>query len=555
MFWNRLRVVAVFLLATAVSLTATVPAVAALKRPAAPGEPAAARARIEAAQRILNQLPIRFEVNEGQVDPRVKYYARGPEQILYLTPAGAVLSLPSGTLSMRLASSNPRPAIEGLDLLPSWSSYLIGNRPERWQPHVRHYRRVRYRGVYPGIDLIYYGKGRQLEHDFVVAPGADPSGIRMRFEGAGRISLGADGSLTLDVGGSEVRFSRPVAYQVSGGNSSPEREPVASAYVRLGEREVGFTVGAYDPRRPLVIDPVLSYSTYLGGSYYDEATAVTVDSQGYIWVTGNTETQDFPTLGRGLQGTGGGARNVFLTKLNPFATTGISLVYSGFLGGLGDEEPSAIAVDAAGNVYLTGTTKSRDFPVTDSGFRTESGSTDQNAFAMKINVDVPDTAPILYATYLGGAKAELAYGATVDAAGRIYVTGVTESEDFPLTGDPVQPSGRGGWDAFLSIVDPSKSGADSLPYSTYFGGNSTDVGISVVLGEGQEVYFSGYTMSTDFPVTGPAYQGQQRGLGDVFLTRLDLSKSGLAALTYSTYLGGSDFEMPYGLVRDLSGKF
>ena len=469
-----------------------------------------------------------------------------------------MLSLPSGALRMKLAAGNADPEVEGAGLLPSWSSYLIGNQPDRWHSHVRHYGRVVYRKIYPGIDLAYYGKGRQLEHDFVVEPGADPGNIRMRFGGADRMYLDADGSLVLDVAGTAVRFSRPVAYQELGEGARTKREEVASGYVLLGTREAGFSLGAYDRRRKLVIDPVLSYSTYLGGSYYDEATAVTVDPEGNIWVAGSTETQDFPTVGKGLQETGGAARNVFLTKINPFAAGSASLVYSGFLGGLRDEEPSAVAVDAAGNVYLTGTTTSGDFPTTESAYDPDSTGGNQNAFVMKINAGLPDTAPILYSTYLGGEEAEAAeaaFGATVDGSGLIYVTGVTESEDFPLAGNPMQNSGRGGWEAFLSIIDPSKAGVDSLHYSTYFGGDSTDVATDVALGDAQNVYFTGYTMSTDFPVAGAAYQGQPGGLGDVFLTRVDFSKSGLDALSYSTYLGGSDFEMPYGLTRDASGKF
>ncbi|MCP5115161.1 MAG: hypothetical protein GY953_30380, partial [bacterium] len=228
--------------------------------------------------------PLRFEENRGQAEAGVRFVSRSPEHVLTLSPEAAVLQLASGRLEITLPGGNQNPKMDGVGAFPSFSGYFFGDNPEAWQTRVAHFSKVRYSEVYPGIDLVYYGKGRQLEHDFVIAPGADPSRIRMRFDGAGSLDINPQGDLVLDVGGAAMRFSAPYIYT----DSDQGRVQVAGRFQKLGEREIGFLVQDYDPSQPLVIDPVLSYSTYLGGTVMETVTDVFVDESGFIWLTGIT---------------------------------------------------------------------------------------------------------------------------------------------------------------------------------------------------------------------------------------------------------------------------
>src|SRR5688572_27317785 len=315
------------------------------------------------------KLPLHFEANQGQAHEDVRFLSRGPGYSLYLTAGEAVLVLTqpsdaekSATLRMSLVDAAPKPVVSGLEKLPGKANYFIGNDPAKWRSNVPTYAKVHYREVYPGIDLVYYGNQRQLEYDFVVAPGADPKKILLAFRGADRIEIDAQGDLVLHVGGESIRQKKPVIYQEVDG----AREEVAGSYVRKSTNRVGFKVAAYDKSRPLVIDPVLSYSTYLSGDDGDGARGIAVDPAGNAYVTGHTGSVNFPTTSGSLQAAAPGGGDAFVTKLDP---TGSVLVYSTYLGGGAGDGASGIAVDAGGNAYITGGTGSANFPTTPGAFQ------------------------------------------------------------------------------------------------------------------------------------------------------------------------------------------
>lgn len=414
--------------------------------PLAPSEKASVAA-------TFGRLPMAFEANAGQVDPDVKFLARGSGYRLFLTATEAVLSLrqldtrevgkaatsrqeregrpgTSAAVRMTLPGANPAPQIESLDRLPGVSNYFIGNDPRRWRTRVPTYAGVKYRGVYPGVDLVYYGNQRELEFDFTVAPGSDPKAIRMRPEGVRTITLDATGEVVLGTDGGDVRLRKPTVYQRVDG----ERRLVAARFVLEGGRDVGFEIGGYDHSRPLIIDPVLTYSNYLGGSAADNAAAVAVDGTG-IYLTGFTESLDFPS---GSSNAGG--EDAYVTKLAP---DGSAALYSTYIGGSGEDHGYDIAVDAAGSAYITGYTTSIDFPLSVNRFQSSLAAGSQDAYVAKLG---PAGDGLSYSTYLGGSASEWAFSLAIDNEGSAYVTGQTDSTDYPTTPGAVQPTYGGGSD-------------------------------------------------------------------------------------------------------------
>jgi len=300
------------------------------------------------------RLPLHFERNDGQVDTSVRFLARGSGYSLFLRPTEAVLALRQrataneAVLRFTLAGGYRRPTVAGRGELPGKINYVVGDDPAGWRTNVATYARVHYSDVYPGIDLVYYGNQQQLEYDFVVAPGADPRRIRMVFDGARDVRIDTDGDLILSVAGGELRQRKPVVYQDVKG----VRAPIAGRYVMKGRREIGFDLGAYDRSRPLVIDPVLVYSTYLGGSARDEGNDIAIDADGNAYVGGETSSADFPTMSGAYSSRAGGIDG-FVTKLN---STGSTLIYSTYLGSAADDRVNGIAVDVLGHAYVTGET-------------------------------------------------------------------------------------------------------------------------------------------------------------------------------------------------------
>jgi len=510
------------------------------------------------AAQAYGRLPLGFEPNRGQTDARVKFLARGHGYKLFLTTVEAVLGLDAASqtrgagaaqtstrpavLRMRLVGANPHPSVLGARRLPGRINYLLGNDPHRWRVGIPTFAEVRYRDVYPGVDLSYYGRQGRLEYDFVVRPGADPDAIVLRFAGARRVNLTSGGDLLLGVGAGELRLQKPHVYQELGG----ARRDVRGGYVQLPGRAIGFGLGSYDPSRPLVIDPVLSYSTYLGGTGDDQANLIALDSASNAYITGRTASTDFPTTA-GLDSTLGGPQDGFVTKLNP---TGTALVYSTYIGGSSSDDGEGITVDGSSNAYVTGITSSSDFPATPGAFDTTFGG-GEDAYVAKFN----SVGALAYATYLGGSGIDEGLGVVVDGAANAYATGFTASSDFPTTPGAVDTTLGGAQDAYVTKLNATGS---ALVYSSYLGGGATDQAGALALDSAGSAYVAGITGSSDFPTTPGAFDTTLAGAPqqtcaaatpcDIFVTKLNATGS---ALLYSTYLGGSgDESVPFGLAVD-----
>ena len=469
---------------------------------------------------------------------------------------GAYKSGAAEVMRMKLVGANRAATVTGLDRLPGMSNYFIGNDPTKWRKDVPTYARVKYKGVYRGIDLVYYGNQRQLEYDFVVAPGADPKAIALAVETGPAAPGGAqpaavpridsDGDLVVETEGGEVRFHKPVVYQPNGlGNGSNDlqfivhnSELLEGRYVLLADNRIGFEVPGFDRSKPLIIDPVLIYSTYLGGSGYDYGRSIALDSLGNAYVTGATSSPDFPAANPVQATNNGGDGDVFVTKLN---AAGNALVYSTYLGGSGFDVGHGIAVDSSGNAYLTGDTGSVDFP-TANPIHAQGG-----AFVTKLNAAGN---ALVYSSHLGGSGDELGSGIAVDSLGNAYVTGSTSSLDFPLANAlqiTCTPCLTGGTVAFVTKLN---SAGNAFVYSTYLGGSVLEQGRSIAADRSGGAYVTGSTLSTDFPTANPL-QDASGGDSDAFVTKLNTAGN---ALVYSTYLGGSDAETGIGVAVDSSGN-
>jgi hypothetical protein len=515
--------------------------------------PAAERVLKDKVAADYGRLPLSFEANHGQSDPAVRYLARGRGYTLFLTAQEAVLVLrpPSQSTEVQptvvrlgLAGANPAPEVVGEALRPGRVNYFRGNDPRQWRTDIPTYARVRYRAVYPGVDLVYYGNTQgALEYDFVVGPKADPGIIVLTVAGADRLEVDAAGDLILHVAGGEIRQRKPLIYQERDG----VREEVAGGYVRLGPDRVGFRVEAYDAGRPLVIDPALTYSTLLGGSGGESGISIAIDTAGHAYVTGATEGPNFPTTDGAFDRTWNGSIDAFVTKLNP---TGTALVYSTYLGGSRYDAGRDISVDAAGNAYVTGVTDSADFPTTPGAWDRTFASGD--AFVTKLNA----TGSLLsYSTYLGGSSGDSANAIAVDGEGNAYVTGSTHSTDFPTTPGAFATTWNGGeTDAFVTKLNPTGSG---VVYSTYLGGGrgitwGFDIGTAIAVDRMGNAYVTGVTDSADFPTTPGAFDRTLGGSRDVFVTKLNPTG---AQPVYSTYLGGSGQDGNFvGIAVDTAGS-
>lgn len=519
------------------------------------------------------ELPLSFEPNQGQTNERVKFMSRGGGYSIFLTEKEVVLALrgvtestarkgkeraranaaaKSDVLRMKLIGANANSRVIGLNELPGKSNYLIGSSADKWHVNVPNYANVRYEDVYPGIDLVYYGNQRQLEYDFVVAPGADPKAITLEIAGtkpSSPLYIAENGDLLLKTADGEVRFHAPVVYQTgSSSEVTSSRKSIDGRFVLLGGNRIGFEVSSYDVSKPLYIDPVVSYSTYLGkgfswivGGWYP--WSITVDSEGNAYVAGGTESPEFPVTEGAFHTTPSSYGSAFVTKLS---ADGSTLVYSTFLGGSGRSEVGGIAVDSAGNAYVSGATDSSDFP-TLNAFQGQKGGeacassdwTCYDAFVSKLN---STGSALLYSTYLGGSVYDSAYAVTLDQSGNVYVAGGTTSEDFPLL-NPIQQTfhsnceiidyGDTCEDGFVAKINPSASGEASLLYSTYLGGNGTDWLGSIAVDSSGNAYISGSTYSTDFPTTTGALQTSGSG---AFVAKVNSTGT---ALVYSTLIGSA----------------
>jgi len=440
------------------------------------------------------RLPLSFEPNRGQADPRVNFVGRAPGYSLFLTSGEAVLRVKdAGLIRMKLAGSNPRSSGQARDQLPGTSNYFVGNDPVKWRTRIPQYGRVRYPGVYPGVDLVYYGNQRQLEFDFVVAAGADPRPIKLQIQGAQQLRIDSQGDLVLRINQQELRWKKPVAYQKLSGAGGDLRREVASRFILIGKNTVGFRTAEYDRSRTLIIDPSLVYSTFLGGSGDDLAPDIAVDASGNAYVTGSTDSADFRTTSGAFQRAKAGFTNAFVTKFNAEG----SLIYSTYLGG-GTAVGVGIAVDASGNAYVTGSTGTAPFPTTSGAFQKANAGI-ANAFVTKLNAD---GSGLVYSTYLGGSSSDAGTGIAVDASGNAYVAGGTVSTNFPTTSGAFQTAKAGGGfdvDAFVTKLNAAGSG---LVYSTYLGDTVlSDIRIAIAIDSAGSAYVTGGTASTNFPTT------------------------------------------------------
>jgi uncharacterized protein (TIGR03437 family) len=536
---------------------------------------------------LVRNLPLRFEENHGQVPASARFVARLPGYELQLDAARNVLLWAdskghnSASLETKFLGADFEAKLQPEEMLAAKTNYLIGNIPSNWRREIPNYGRVRAAGIYPGIDLIYYGKSGAIEYDFVVQPGAKPDLIRFEIAGAKETRLASDGDLVLSTDAGEVRWKRPVVYQ----NSTGGRKRVDGAFELLGASRVRFRVGAYDRRKALVIDPILSYSSFFGSPHdsavgFERALGVGVDSAGNAYVAGITASSDLPvTPGVFQPAFGGSTANIryligdaFIAKFTP----GGVLSYVTYLGGTGDDAVAGIAVDSTGDAYLVGTTDSTDFPTTPGVLqRTLKGSGGNNcvtfgdAFVAKLN---PAGTQLVYSTYLGGSLDDFGTAIAIDSQGNAYVAGATLSTDFPTVnsvqgslkgsgGEPGRPSCNGSplfdaGDAFVAKLNPT---ATQLIFSTYLGGSLDDAAFSIALDSTQNVYVGGFTLSSDFPTTSGAFQTVFHGVdpvneffhfGDGFVAKLSNSGSNLV---YSTYLGGTGDDIVSGLATDRDG--
>jgi hypothetical protein len=535
--------------------------------------------------KAYGNLPMSFAQNLGQTDPRVKFLSSGAGYALFLTPQEAVLSLQHSGPAQKAAArnlerrrlmskarstalpsvlrlvevgANPASSVLGLDRLPGRTDYFIGNDPKNWRADVPSYARVKYQDIYPGVDLIFYGNHRRLEHDFVLAPGVDPAVIHLRIEGARSLRIDKRGNLAVRVPGGAVALEKPDVYQEIQG----VRREVAANYVLAADRSVSFKIGTYDATQALVIDPVLDYSTYLGGSATgDDAFGIAVDGNGDAFVTGVTSSATFPTNNGVPPPVGQAFPTVFVTELNP---AGTATVYSTYLSGTAAGTGLGIAV-AAGKIYVTGQTMANDFPVTaGTAYNATGAPSHSNAkgigFLSVLDPTKVGLASLAYSTYFGGSGAasggDISLTVAADGTGSAFLAGVSTSPDFPLKnnipppGADVLPSVAGS--GFVARIDTGTSGSAGLIYSTFLGGNGVagtlnggafgDVVLSVTADANKNAFVTGETTSTDFPTTANAFQGAAptgAANGAVFVSRINTTLSGSASLTYSTYLEGA----------------
>jgi hypothetical protein len=538
--------------------------------------------------RNIFDAPICFEENIGQANASARFIARNRDALVFIGTTEATLvfqkeNSPSRTVRLSLVGANSNAHVSGLDEFQGQANYFLGSDPAQWHAAVPLFARVQLDEIYPGIQLIYYpSKSDQLEYDFVIRPGADPKQIALRISGADNVRVDRDGNLVLKIGRDEVRQHKPVVYQTVNGAS----KQIAGTWRLVSKNTAAFAIGDYDRALPLVIDPELSFSTYLGGTSAENAWDIATDSSGAVYICGdslsaNLLTTNFWSLpsgrkGKTYSGTQGSRRygDAFVAKFTP---TGISnslqLAFLTYLGGSGQETANGAVADSSG-VYVTGFTDSPNFPVTtNAAFRRIAGTNvtanqifRSDAFVTKISSSGKN---LLYSTYLGGSERDAGYAITVDDSGYAYVGGFTESTNFPagtnLTSaikdfvkaashsNVYQKQRRGIQDAFVAKVDTDGS---KIIYSTFLGGNDQESVTSIKVDGAGAAYVTGYTLSTNFPVV-PKGNSKLNGIPgaqsvisfDAFVSKFspDATK-----LEYSRYLGGANTDVALRLALNSS---
>jgi predicted DNA repair protein MutK len=473
-----------------------------------------------------------FEANLGQAETTAAFVGRGPGYAIHFDGDGISLVRGQDIVRMDLKGATP-PHISGVQPQEGRANYFIG-KPDQWITAVPLYAGVQYRGVYPGVDLVFYSSEGELEYDFTLAPGASASTISLAFRGIDEMRIDG-GDLVLKTGWGELRHRRPRIYQMRDG----QRSEIAGRFVIRGPKEAGFETEPYPAGSTLVIDPVMAYGTYIGGTGEDSAWAVAADSAGDAYVVGETWSVDFPKTFTISTSSGNG--DAFIIKLNP---SGTGVLYATYFGGNSRDSARGVAVDPAGNAYVTGFTYSSDFPATAGAYRSPSlGQPD--AFAIKVN---PSGSGLVYSALIGGAGSDFATGIAIDTSGNAYIAGYTSSVAFPVTSGGFQKSYGGGLqDAFVAKLNSNGSG---LTYCTYLGGSGNDVANGIAVDAAGEAYIVGYTDSVDFPTRNPIY-ANYGGQGDAFVAKLTPAGD---SLVFSTYLGGSLVDIATAVALDSTGN-
>jgi hypothetical protein len=542
-----------------------------------------------------------FEANFGQTRPEVRFTARSSGGLISLTADRIGYQSRDGTSAgLTFLGANPHPGVAAMERQPGVANYLLGRSPEQWYRGIPRYGRIHYGDVYPGIDVEFYGVHRNLEFDFIVRPEADPSQIRLAFVGGPQVTINKSGDAVLQFSSSILKLQKPQVFQAG--------VRLAARYLSIGRDQIGIEIGPYDRLKPVVIDPVLTFSSYLGGASDDEAYAVAVDANGNSYIAGTTSSVSFPAgPSATIYGSRGGNFDAFVAKFN---SAGTQLAYVTYIGGSGNDEAYGVAVDSQGSVYVTGYTSSSDFPTTAGAYQTKYGGGTSDAFLLKLNpagsapiystliggsgddlaysvaLDSLNEATIggsttsgnlalsakgfrpnyggglsdgfvirlnaagtatVFGSYIGGGGEDVALSVAVDGSSNTYVTGYTQSSDFPTTAGVIQPTPSGGYEAFVTALN-STGGAI---YSTYLGGAQEDYGLSVAVDSGSSAYVAGYTASSNFPVKSGALQGT-KGVGyDAFVAKLNVSGT---ALVYCTFLGGSGDDFGQAIAVDGAGN-
>ncbi|MCT7956090.1 SBBP repeat-containing protein [Laspinema palackyanum] len=495
----------------------------------------------------LAQLPLSFIPNAGQLDPTVNFSVRGASHGIFFTPDEVVFSvaaqpdpesdeLQSSVVRLEFVGANGNPVIEGIEPLPGLANFLSGSDESSWSGNLPTYQGIAYRDLYDGIDLVYRGTEGELKREFVVDPGADPGQIRLDYSGIEAVTL-REGALVLQTALGELIEAAPIIYQDIEG----DRVAVAGQYELLGEGQVGFELGAYDPNYALIIDPTLQYSSYLGGTLQDQGDAIALDAEGNIYIAGRTISTDFPTripIQSTISNPPSFKFDAFITKI---AADGASAFYSTYLGGLENDRALDVVVDSRGSAFVVGETSSDNFPVTVGTAQTAAnGETD--GFILKLT---PNGGFIELGTYFGGARSDSVNSITLDNEGNFYVTGQTFSENFPMVSAVQNTIGGNGSDVLVAKFNP----VGGLVYSTFLGGFGNDVGNAIAVDANQNVYVTGQASTDNFPLVSEL-QRRYRGGGDAFVTKISSDGS---ELIYSTYLGGRDSDVGNAIAVDAAG--
>jgi len=506
----------------------------------------------------FGKIPLRFEANTGQVDSKAQFLSRGKGYKLFLSsnesvvilnrklnsnsiknvksPDKASPEIEFASVHMKLLDSNPSAKFKGEKKSITKSNYFRGSDPSKWRQNNPNFGKVRYESVYPKIDLVYYGNNNKLEYDFIVNPGGDYNAIQMAFDGVNELLLDPNGNLILSTKTGNIIQNAPIIYQMVEG----EKILVAGNYELVNKNQVRFKVDKYNKAIPLIIDPILEFSTYLGGSGGDDSVSMTLDNDGNIYVTGQTNSSDFPIEGAYQNTYQGGSFDVFITKLNPDAT---EILYSTYLGGsVRDGGWQDLTVDDSGNIFIAGSTDSNNFPLLDSLFPKNGGL---DAFLTKID---PTGSILLFSTLIGGSSDERIFDVILDSSNNVLIAGKTWSSNYPIL-NALQPNFGGVTEIFLSRFSLD-DGEYTLDTSTYYGGNHEDRPKEMILDSQGYLYMTGDTGSTNFPTV----NGYQDSIGEGFVNGRDFFllklSPDLQSVSFATYLGGNQADMGESITLD-----